>query len=117
VDKVSLPVLYSMAEVFVYPSLYEGFGLPVLEAMACGTPVITTHISSLPEVGGEAVLYAHPTTLENDLVQHMITLCQDTKLRQVQTKKGLTQSEAFSWDKAAQKYLTLFDSLNPVNVN
>jgi len=111
VPKKELPIFYSMAEIFVYPSVYEGFGLPILEAMACGTPVITSGISSLPEVGGSAVLYSNPNSV-TELSQHIITLCSDSDIRKKYSQLGLNQSAQFSWKKTAIEYVKIFEALN-----
>lgn len=110
VDKEDLPVLYSMAEVFVYPSVYEGFGLPILEAMACGVPVITSNNSSLPEVGGDAVIYIDPGN-ESDLSKHITTLCSNQELRKKYSDLGLAQAKKFTWAKTAKQYINTFESL------
>jgi glycosyltransferase involved in cell wall biosynthesis len=99
--------LYSMAKVFVYPSLFEGFGLPVLEAMACGTPVITSNSSALPEVGGEAVLYVDPKNEEN-ITTKMIELLENESLQEELTIKGMSRSKLFSWKNTATKTIELF---------
>ena len=93
--------LLSSAEVFLFPSEYEGFGLPVLEAMACGSPVITTNVSSLPEVGGEAVMYIpprHPEALA-DAIEKMFY---SDILRKEYIDKGFERIKQFSWDKTAE---------------
>lgn len=100
--------LYSMAKAFVYPSLFEGFGLPVLEAMACGTPVITSNCSALPEVGGEAVLYVDPKNEEN-ITTKMIELLDNKSLQEELTMKGLSRSKLFTWENTATKTIKLFD--------
>jgi len=85
---------------FVYPSIHEGFGLPPLEAMACGAPVIISNTSSLPEVGGDAALYVDPYSIES--IQSAIeSLVDDSSLRREMSRKSLTQSRKFSWDKTA----------------
>ena len=94
-------VLLSNAKAFIFPSRYEGFGLPVLEAMACGTPVITTNVSSLPEVGGDAVLYIEPDEAEG-LADTIDRLLDDSKLQAEYVKKGLERAKQFSWDKTAE---------------
>lgn len=111
VDKDDLPIIYSMAEIFVYPSVYEGFGLPILEAMACGTPVITSNVSSLPEVGGSAVMYANPTS-SAEISHHIIDLCSNSEKREKFSGLGLTQSAQFSWEKTARANIQLFEHLN-----
>ncbi|MDY7022571.1 MAG: glycosyltransferase, partial [Cyanobacteriota bacterium] len=96
-----LKIAYSGATALVYPSLYEGFGMPVAEAMACGTPVITCHNSSLPEVGGEAVIYVK----ENDVEELADALCdvQKPKVRNSLIAAGLEQVQKFTWSKMAEK--------------
>lgn len=104
VSDEELVKLYSQAQVFVYPSLYEGFGLPVLEAMACGCPVVTSGVSSLPEVGGEAAIYVEPMSVKS-ITQGIITaLDQASKLRQL----GLEQAKKFSWEKTARETLKIY---------
>ncbi|GEM45268.1 glycosyltransferase family 4 protein [Deinococcus cellulosilyticus] len=96
-----LPLLYAGAEVFVFPSLYEGFGLPPLEAMACGTPVITTEVTSLPEVVGEAGWYCDPHDA-GSLVTALRALMEAPDRRQEMTQQGLVRAGRFSWDRTAQ---------------
>ncbi len=92
--------LFSSAEIFLFPSEYEGFGLPVLEAMACGSPVITTCVSSLPEVGGDAVMYVTPKQPE-ELAATIEKLLSKESLRQEFIVKGFERCKMFSWDKTA----------------
>lgn len=96
-----LPILYAAAEIFVFPTLYEGFGLPPLEAMACGTPVITTEVTSLPEVVGEAGWYCDPHDVQS-LIAALRTLTENPECRQEMTQQGLTRACQFSWDRTAQ---------------
>jgi glycosyltransferase involved in cell wall biosynthesis len=110
VGRTEKPVLYSMAELFVYPSEYEGFGLPVLEAMACGTPVITSNTSSLPEVGGSAVHYVSPESADQ-LSKQISVLCSDPGLRETCRRKGLDQARQFSWEKTALETMKVFEQL------
>jgi len=93
--------LVAAAEVMIYPSLYEGFGLPVVEAMACGVPVICSHVSSLPEVAGGAALLFDPLDAHQLSVQ-MKSIVDDEVLRNDTIRKGLERSTFFSWDKAAE---------------
>lgn len=102
--------LYQGASAFVYPSLYEGFGLPVLEAMACGTPVIASSSSSLPEVGGEAALYVDPTD-EDELCKRLIQM-KDANLRLAKSRQGLEQARRFSWEETARKTLMVYRTVH-----
>jgi len=96
-----LPALYSMAAVFVYPSLYEGFGLPVLEAMACGAPVVTSDVSSLPEVVGDAALLVSPDDIDG-LATTLGRLLSDTRLADGLRRRGLERAREFSWRRTAE---------------
>ncbi len=103
-----LPVLYSMARVFAYPSFYEGFGIPILEAMACGTPVITADNSSLPDIGGDAVRLVNA----NDsaaLAQALVSVYADGELRARYIARGIERAAQFTWKRAAQKLLAVYD--------
>ncbi|UNC93605.1 glycosyltransferase family 4 protein [Candidatus Contubernalis alkaliaceticus] len=110
VDTEELPILYRGASLFVYPSLYEGFGLPVLEAMASGVPVITSNVSSLPEVAGEAALYVEPGDVQG-LCTQMERVLSDKLLQQKLKKLGKAQAQGFSWQKTAEKTLQVFHKL------
>jgi glycosyltransferase involved in cell wall biosynthesis len=105
--QADLPMWYNAATIFVYPSLFEGFGLPVLEAMACGTPVITSKASSLPEVAGEAGMLVDPTDVDN-LSYALERVFNDLTLRDSMRQKGLAQSAKFSWHKAATETLEVY---------
>jgi len=105
-----LPALYSGADLFVFPSLYEGFGLPVLEAMACGTPVVCSDTSSLPEVGGDAALLVPPDDA-GALAAAMQRALQDQALRAQMRALGLEQARRLTWEKAAQQTAMIYDCL------
>lgn len=107
VEDNELPILYNLAEVFVFPSLYEGFGLPILEAMACGTPVITSNRSSLPEVAGDAAILVNPED-EDELAEAIMRLITNDSLRESLRKKGLERAKLFTWEGTARKTLKLF---------
>ena len=102
-----LPLLMNAARAFVFPSLYEGFGLPVLEAMSCGTPVVTSNISSLPEIVGRAAVLVDPNDVES-IADGMVRVLEDQGLRWRLSAEGLVQARRFSWDKAAQETLRVF---------
>lgn len=95
-----LVALYNLATVFAMPSLYEGFGLPVLEALSCGTPVVTTKAGSLPEVAGDAAFYVDPYS-EDSIAKGIKALYDDSSLRNKYSEKGLSQAHLFSWHKTA----------------
>jgi glycosyltransferase involved in cell wall biosynthesis len=97
-----LPLWYNAADLFVYPSIYEGFGLPALEAMACGTAVITSTASSLPEVVGKAGKLVDPTDTEA-LATAMEQVLGDREMQEQMQAAGLVQAAGFSWEKAARQ--------------
>ena len=102
-----LPLLMNAAEVFVFPSLYEGFGLPALEAMRCGTPVVTSNISSLPEIVGRAAVLVDPYN-EESIAEGLQSVVEDADLRKELSRKGLAQAELFSWERAARETLAVY---------
>jgi len=110
VEDKDLPYLYAGAEIFAFPSLYEGFGLPVLEAMAVGTPVLTSKVSSLPEVGGEAAYYVSPESVSS-IVDGLSRLMTQSKLRQDLTHRGYDQVKRFSWANAAERTCEVFEGV------
>ena len=103
-----LPLLYNAADVFVYPSFYEGFGLPVLEAMACGAPVITSNISSMPEIVGNAGILVNPYHAD-ELADAMLRLIQNGDLRKRLARRGIERAKSFSWERAAQTTLAVYE--------
>ncbi|MGA2572547.1 MAG: glycosyltransferase family 1 protein [Terracidiphilus sp.] len=105
-----LPALFSGASLFVYPSFYEGFGIPPLEAMACGVPVITADNSSLPEVVGDAVIMIKAENIAA-ITQSISKVLNDSQLANSLRQKGLEQAKKFSWEKSAQTLITLLNSL------
>ncbi|GAB4027509.1 MAG: glycosyltransferase family 1 protein [Candidatus Microgenomates bacterium] len=107
VAEYDLPALYSSATVFCYPSLYEGFGFPVLEAMACATPVVTSNISSLPEVTGDAAILIDPTNIES--IKSGIE--QSLTIREKMIKKGIQQAKKFSWERSATQVMQIYEKL------
>jgi len=107
VSDKELLALYSTASVLVYPSLYEGFGLPVLEAMACGTPVAASNTTSLPEVVGEAGRLFNPYDPE-EIAEAVYQLIKDTALRNIYIAKGRERVNSFSWEKTTEEMLSIF---------
>jgi glycosyltransferase involved in cell wall biosynthesis len=110
VADADLPALYSAARVFAYPSLYEGFGLPLLEAMACGTPVVASTASCLPEVAGAAALLVPPTDVDG-LAAALRRLATDEVLRADFIAKGRARAREFTWERAAQQLLRIYAGL------
>jgi glycosyltransferase involved in cell wall biosynthesis len=98
----TLACLYRMASVFAFPSLYEGFGLPPLEAMACGAPVVTSRLSSLPEVVGDAAMLVDPYSVE-DIARGLVRVLSDEAFRHELVSRGRARARAFSWEQSVQK--------------
>ena len=101
-DDEDLPTIYSAASAFIYPSLYEGFGLPVLEAMSCGTPVVTSNLSSLPEVAGDSAQLVNPRSVD-EIHAALLRCLEDASWLKYAAVAGLEQAGRFSWDRAAAK--------------
>jgi glycosyltransferase involved in cell wall biosynthesis len=107
IEEDELPLWYAAAHVFVFPSLYEGFGMPPLEAMACGTPVVTSNAASLPEVVGDAGLMVAP--LDTDaLADALLRLLRDNQLHALLRERGLTRARHFSWHTTAERTLAAY---------
>lgn len=109
--KKELPLLLSGAAAFILPSLWEGFGIPVVEAMACGIPVIVSNVSSLPEVVGKAGLFIDPYSL-TEIEQAIRTILTDKKLHTKLSYASLAQAKKFSWEKMAREVLKVFEEVN-----
>jgi glycosyltransferase involved in cell wall biosynthesis len=107
VSEEDLPVLYNGAEVLVYPAFAEGFGLPVLEAMSCGTPVITSNTTSLPEVTADAAILINPHS-SGEIGQAMEKILSDPALRREYASRGLQRAKTFSWADAAKKTIEVY---------
>ena len=110
VSQEHLPHLYSEAAAFVFPSLYEGFGLPPLEAMACGCPVVVSHAASLPEVCGDGAYYVDPYDVES-IAEGVHRVLKDELLRSTLIGKGFERTKLFSWEKAAKEHLKVFEEI------
>jgi glycosyltransferase involved in cell wall biosynthesis len=108
IPREELPLWYNAADIFVYPSLYEGFGLPVLEAMACGTPVVASNTSSLPEVVGESGLLVDPADAEG-MAEAMRRVLSDRDLREALRTTGLARAKTFTWRRAAKETVAVYD--------
>ena len=114
VKDADLPAFYRQAEVFVLPSLYEGFGLPVLEAMRYDCPVITSNVSSLPEAGGDAALYVDPEDVD-DIKKAIEKVLTDETLRKQMIEKGRVHYKKFTWEKAASEVLEAIEEVGKKN--
>ena len=104
VEQARLPTLYRQSEAFVYPSLYEGFGLPPLEAMACGVPTLVSNTTSLPEAVGEAALLADASSVDG-LAQGLAQVLFAPALRDTLRARGLARAAQFSWERTARQLL------------
>ncbi|GGK70829.1 glycosyltransferase family 4 protein [Rufibacter glacialis] len=105
-----LPFLYNCASLSVFPSLYEGFGLPPLESMACGCPVLASNAASIPEVCGQAAMYFNPLHPE-ELTSQIELVLREERLQQELRQKGFEQSQKFSWESSAHQHIQLFHTL------
>ncbi|HIP33252.1 MAG TPA: glycosyltransferase family 1 protein [Bacteroidia bacterium] len=103
--------LYQKAKLFVYPSLYEGFGLPPLEAMACGTPVVVSNVASLPEVCGDAAYYVNPYDVKN-IARGIETVLKDEILQKELIQRGLERVKLFSWERSAEKLAKIIQEVS-----
>lgn len=112
--QADLPVVYSLADVFVFPSLFEGFGTPPLEAMACGTPVVASMIPAVSEVVGEAALRFDPRNAQQ-LATILSRLLKDATLRAALTQRGVERARAFTWDRVALQTLAAYTSIEDRN--
>ena len=110
VDYEDLPGLYSLADVLVLPSYYEGFGFPILEAMACGTPVVTSNVSSMPEVAGDAAILVDPNSPEM-IAESIRQVLMDSELNQKLRETGLMRAKEFTWEKSADEIMAVFDEV------
>ena len=110
IEDKDLPALYSLADLFAFPTLYEGFGLPVLEAMACGTPVVTADNSCMPELVGDAAILIDARDTEG-LAEAMGQVISDQELRDSLIEQGLARARLFTWPQAAQKLLEAYNRL------
>lgn len=108
-EEKELPKYYSNALCFIYPSLYEGFGLPVLEAMQCGCPVITSNVSSLPEVVGDSGILVNPYK-DDEMISAYEKMFFDENFRNLCVKKGLERAKSFSWEKCASEIIEFVDN-------
>jgi len=110
-----LPILFSLSELFLFPSLREGFGIPIIEAMACGTPVITSNTSSMPEVAGDAACLVNPNSTEH-IYEAIAKVRSDKNYKNQLTEKGLARYTKFTWENAARQVLGIYQTFNHNNI-
>jgi glycosyltransferase involved in cell wall biosynthesis len=110
VDDESLPYLYGSAELFVFPSFFEGYGIPVIEAMACGTPVIASNRTSIPEIAEDAAILIDPVNAD-EIADAIYRVISDTSLRDHLIRKGFERAKRFSWEKTARETLALYNEI------
>ncbi|MGO8790560.1 MAG: glycosyltransferase family 4 protein [Terriglobia bacterium] len=115
IDDAELAGLYQAASVFLFPSLEEGFGIPVLEAMAAGVPVVTSNVSSMPEVGGAAALYVDPHN-PADIARKVVQAVEDSALRADCIQKGLARAGEFTWRRTAEATLAVYDEISGMDL-
>ena len=108
VPDAELPLWYNAAAATIFPSLYEGFGLPVLEAMACASPVIAANTSAIPEAAGGAALLYEPDDM-TALINHIGTILDDPQVAAKMKEKGIRQASQFSWQRAAAKMINVYE--------
>ncbi|SKA76588.1 Glycosyltransferase involved in cell wall bisynthesis [Caloramator quimbayensis] len=111
VDEDDKACIYKMSSLFLFPSFYEGFGIPVIEAMAAGTPVITSNTSSLPEAAGDAAIFVNPKDI-NAIADSMLKIANNDYYKKELIIKGLKQSEKFSWEKSAEKLINIYNEFD-----
>jgi glycosyltransferase involved in cell wall biosynthesis len=110
VEQDDLPAIYCLADVFLFPSLYEGFGIPILEAMACGCPVVTSNTGACPEVAGNSAVFVDPKNI-NSIANGVLSVLKDDSLREKMVAQGFKEVRRFGWQKAARETLSLFHSV------
>ncbi len=110
VSDEDLPAIYHLAQLFLFPSLREGFGIPIIEAMACGIPVITSNTSSMPEVAGDAAHLVNPNSTE-EITKGIIKILSDVNYKNELIRRGLEQYKLFSWESMAEQVLELYKQL------
>jgi len=111
IPEKEMPVLINAASIFIFPSLYEGFGIPLLEAMACGTPLLTSKVSSIPGITGNAALLFNPKSIK-EMADAMNKILTDGELREDLVEKGFKQIKKYSWKNSAKELLNVFENFN-----
>jgi glycosyltransferase involved in cell wall biosynthesis len=112
IEHTDLPAVYSLADLFSFPSLYEGFGIPLIEAMACGCPIVTANTCAPPEVLEGSGVLVDPLSVD-DIAAGMMRVLSDPELRAAMIARGIERSKDFGWEKCARQVLAVFDTLRP----
>jgi glycosyltransferase involved in cell wall biosynthesis len=110
VNNADLPAIYAQSEIFLYPSLRESFGIPIIESMTAGTPVISSKTSSMPEIAGTAAILVDPFKPE-EITEAMIRICKESGLREKMIGAGKIQAQYFTWASAAKKMVDLYRTI------
>ena len=110
INNPDLPAIFTLCAQFLYPSFWESFGIPILEAMACGAPVVTSNRFAMPEIAGEAALLIDPDN-PKEMAEAMVKLAMDSQLSDDLRQKGRLQAAKFSWEKMAGEYLEIYRNL------
>lgn len=110
INNLDLPAIYSMSSLFLYPSMRESFGIPMLEAMRCGTPVITSNTSSMPEVSGDGALFVDPSN-PVEISESIVKLLGNNEIKDQLVQKGFNRSAKFSWENMAKEVLKLYENI------
>jgi glycosyltransferase involved in cell wall biosynthesis len=110
VKNEDLPAIYNLSRALVFPSFYESFGIPILEAMSCGTPVICSRTSAMPEIAGKGAIYVNPYDI-NEIAEAMLRIIEDEDLYAELSTEAFQRSKLFSWDETAKKTLSLYKAL------
>ncbi len=112
IEQGDLPAVYSLASLYLYPSNLEAFPIPIVEAMACGTPIITSNANGLQEIAGDAALFVDPGDPQS-ICDAICRVLSDSRLRATLSTKGLARSSRFTWDACARETLAVLESLAP----
>ena len=110
IDNDDLPELYNAADIFIFPSLHETFGMPILEAMSCGCPVITSNVSSMPEIAGGAALLVSPYNVD-EIGKAIYQVLTDEGLKEEMRERGLERAKQFSWRRCAEEHLKVYQEV------
>ena len=112
IDQSDLPTVYSLADLFFYPSNLEAFPIPLTEAMACGTPIVTSDVNGLREIAGDAACFVDPQS-DHDMAEALISVLSDKNYSDALAAQGLARADRFRWDRCAKETLSILENLKP----